>query len=320
MAKIIEIKGIGGSLVDPSSNTNDVITDKTTYYNNSTPKYRKRTEKEMVKLDTPILFSQTSNMLHVFFGERPVSTNRASDRKRLKWIDDITKTGIYKIDNSYCYKDSKDNIKYSNYLTFSKKSMWNCTAKIKDFYANGTRVIVGDINWDGLYKKYYFYDKDKYYRIINFFEKTANLPIETIKKKYTLADFIYSFRDDKIIKKEFIDFFKKEKVSAFINIINDIHKDGVVSASAFNLFIDGNLNAKNIVHGIMKKIPIDCTFYFRIDNESLLIKLYNGSHYSKFLDGGIAKITNIYDDFSFSFLEKESEGFKKIYNSEKYES
>lgn len=254
--------------------------------------------------DKLLRFEPISNMLHVLCGCRPVPTFKNTLRHRIKALDEIAKNCYYKIDNTYYTVDRENNKRLILDAVQGKK--WVSNANIQKGLVTSSSYGItfsGHITWSTLYQRYYFDNNEKYKRIIDKFCEWVEISsYEIIKKKFTLIDFILYLSEEKGIKDEMIQFFKKEQMMTFIHIINKDTKN----TNPFNYSTPScnNYNfARRIVNtDLRSKVILSGSFIFQIDDDKIYESLINGGRFATYLEGGLAKIERFCDNIDGEFL------------------
>lgn len=252
-----------------------------------------------------------SNMLHVLCDERPVPTFKDTLRHRNPIIDSIVKNGFIKIDNVYSLTDESKQI----ITEMSKSKKWIPNANINEGLSTVTSngiVYKGDISWTTLRQRYYYFDNNKYNRIIDKFIEWGRMEYSDICAKYTLVDYLLYLYNELGLKTEMVEFFKMEQMMPFIHILNQ----NVKGTNAFNNASDDNKNfnlARRVVNSSpSRKICLNGSFIFPIEDSNIADAIINGGRYATYLDGGLAKVESISDDMDIAFLELE--GYTKLFN------
>lgn len=261
----------------------------------------------------PIRMESVSNMLHILCGFRPVSTikeNYYKKRNRLEEIDNIAKNVWIKIDNIY-YTERKDGEKVPvSEFTQGKKFVHNADRQDLSSPLDNNKFVKGSyITWDSLYKRYYFFDNDKYNRIIN--QLKTWYGNEDLQDKYTLCGLLLYLANERGLKQVMATFFKKEKLMPLVRLI-----EGKSKITSINTTGDGNNNNYNLARLPVNTTPcsklyLNGTIIVPIENNTIFNMIANGVRNCTFLEGGKVSIKYATDFFDLNWLELN--GYEQIF-------
>lgn len=243
--------------------------------------YRDRKENDIIPVKNGVIgadnfnlidINQVSNMLHVLFGCRPVSTYhniyiegvdgvRRPLHERLKEIDEIAKNGYYKIVNT-------------PYVEFSRGEKNNLADS-----SNSTHITFKKLKTHMLE---YYGTTDMYYKFLQILSEYTSKNV--CKENYSSVDnAILELSEDK--KTEFKKNLKQNGFrteSVYVNeTFSRLHFYKGVATNSLSSYCTNST--------ICKSVELYGSFIFEVDNNMYNI-LVNGKKFATFLDGGVAKL------------------------------
>lgn len=250
-----------------------------------------------------IHYEQVSNMLHVFVGERPVSSFHTPKvdgvpiRKRNQLLDEIAKNGMVKLNNTYFYKKDDEYNVITEVTSFKKTSPSN--------------VKCGNVSWRK-FKNRFFDNPEKLEHIVETFGKYTEKPFNESNYASVSEAIAELNRNGR-----YSDFVNDSGYKGFNNDNCSFHKvesdgNGVRTAR----FVRMSINSSPF-----PMVSLSGEFRFCVPDD-LYNRILTGTKCATYLDGGVAllekweddnsySLSSLYDTDDIEYLFSE-EGFEKI--------
>ena len=245
-----------------------------------------------------ISVDQISNMLHVFFSERPSATYRKTLIKPISRIRDIADKALIKITTMRYLNEKNGKYEYPKEIKQTNKSV-----------GNSWRPEPGIIPWERI-ERFLTNDDDKslYYELIDILEKILNKKV-TNKSSIDIVNEVRT----KFPYSEELELFKNKLKKLGKKPIADFLNEGV-SNSAISM--NSRTRLMNNI-GIENVIRLDGSILIPLEDEDIeIIKNSNGS--ARLLDGGFVYIDDLIDSEYMS--NNQLDGYININKLEEYEN
>lgn len=264
----IEIKVRSASVIDTSGKNNETL-------GNDGAKVS--SPNDMKNL---VHFNHVSNMLHVLMGVRPVSSshNNFNFRARSPYIDNITKSSLFRFDNSVAYKTNDGTEKLITTMIQGKKPYRDSNRKVSIFASNG-ECSKSYLTWSYVWRKSIISTQYKNaLTVLNEFAQNINKN----PKDFTIIDLLVKMRDYPNWIKRMNDI---DNISPIVNFLNQSDKS---NSGLTNIKSPSYAGLSNLIEP-RKIVRFDATiivFMEDVDAQTLI----NGKQVATFLDQGYASV------------------------------